>query len=214
MLSQQGCRIVITAPVMPATSHRGCVHAPWPPSKTNSSADGLRQEASVASAAVRPVAVCVNATGLAPEDRGIRLLSAKSWRVRRVAGTGTDHSRGLSAVGFQPVTGIPPLITGRAPGAADQTIWWPSRPESCGPNRSGADNRYVPPASTTWTSAMPAAARWLATVFAVVIKHGCRSAHAPPCPAGAAYTVITWWAGSATTEGGAARPAIRHASTA
>jgi len=38
--------------------------------------DGLRQDAIVSSAATNPVAVWVSATGLDPDDRGMRVPSA------------------------------------------------------------------------------------------------------------------------------------------
>jgi hypothetical protein len=44
--------MVIVVPEMPATSHRGSVHAPFPPVKTNSMSPGLRHPASVGALAV------------------------------------------------------------------------------------------------------------------------------------------------------------------
>src|SRR5215469_17688658 len=93
MLSQHGCRMVIVVPEIPATSQRGCVHEPWPPSNTNSMADGLRHDAIVSSAAVKPVAVWVRATGALPDVRGMRVPFAYSCRVSNVAGA--DHRPGV-----------------------------------------------------------------------------------------------------------------------
>src|SRR5258708_32722063 len=42
-LAKQGWRMVMVVPEMPATSHRGWVHAPFPSPKTNSMPDGSRQ---------------------------------------------------------------------------------------------------------------------------------------------------------------------------
>jgi hypothetical protein len=83
--------------------------------------DGLRHVASVSSAARKPLSVWVKATGLCPDVRGMRTPSAYNWRVRRLDGTGAIHTLESLDVGCHPVTGTPPLTTGRPEPCASHT---------------------------------------------------------------------------------------------
>src|SRR5439155_1135966 len=78
---------------------------------------GLRQLSMAASAVVYPLAVvAVIFVGSGPLARVARTPLTYSWRVCRPAGTGADQTLPLPFV--QPVIGIPPLTSGRAPAAA------------------------------------------------------------------------------------------------
>src|SRR6266511_2076616 len=98
---------------------------------------GLRQLSMVGAEVVYPFAMWVSVTGTGPLARVARIPLTYSCRVRRPAGTGADQAAPLPL--FQPVMRVPPLITGRAPGAAVQMIRWPPLAES----RASSVNGWV-----------------------------------------------------------------------
>src|SRR5437667_4679398 len=134
-----------------ATGQRGSVQPPSPPLYTNSMSLGLRQLSMAASAVVYPLAVvAVIFVGSGPLARVARTPLTYSWRVCRPAGTGADQTLPLPFV--QPVIGIPPLTSGRAPAAAVQITRCPPVPESRASSLSGWVSWYVPPARLTTMS--------------------------------------------------------------
>src|SRR5436309_11322525 len=112
---------------------------------------GLRQLSMVASPVVYPLAVAaLISVETTPLARSARTPWTYNWRVWNPAGTGADQRPPLPFV--QPVIGIPPLISGRAPLAALQITRCPLPPESRASRVSGWVNGYVPPARLTTMS--------------------------------------------------------------
>src|SRR6185437_4920577 len=133
--------------------------------------------------------ICTSLREIGIAARGARAPSTYSCRESAPDGTGACQMFAAESCSVQPLTCCPPDSTGVAPAAACQKTVCPLVPESAAVKTSGADNRYVPPASCTAMSP-----RMLAVIernedWAWAREHGAVAVQAVTEPVGETYKV-------------------------